>query len=86
MFTGQPLLVRLTVWQNVQVGASLRWPAWNVGLTPSAPWQVLHFALSTMTRRPVKPVATFHTFGGGTARPPVPPTPPLTEAGLGVYG
>ena len=49
----QPELVRLGLWQKEQVGPSLRWPAWKVGSTPSAPWQFLHLALSTMARRPV---------------------------------
>src|ERR1035437_9460998 len=86
MLTGQPLLVLLTLWQKVQVCASLRCPAWNVGLTPRAAWQLLHFAVSVMRRRPVKPVATFQTFGAGTLRPPTPPTPPFTVAALTLYG
>src|SRR4051794_19975715 len=66
----QPELVLFGLWQNEQVAPSLRWPAWNVGVTPRPPWQLLHFAVSTIARRPVKPVATFHTFGAGTLRPP----------------
>src|SRR5512141_1946692 len=78
----QPLLVRFWVWQNEHVGPSLRWPAWNVGETPSVLWQLLHLvgltmrpvpvglALLVAPRRPVKPTATCHTFGGGIARPP----------------
>jgi len=49
----QPALVRFGLWQNEQVGPSLRCPAWKLGVTPSAPWQFLHLALSKMARRPV---------------------------------
>src|SRR5262245_55309482 len=49
----QPELVRFGLWQNEQVGPSLRCPAWKLGVTPSAPWQLLHFSLSTTGRRPV---------------------------------
>jgi hypothetical protein len=66
----QPELVRFGLWQNEQVGPSLRCPAWKLGDTPSVPWQALHLLLSTIARRPVEPVATCHTFGAGTLRPP----------------
>ena len=49
----QPVLVRFGLWQNEQVGPSLRWPAWNVGFAPSCPWQSRHLALATMARRAV---------------------------------
>jgi hypothetical protein len=78
----QPLLVVFGVWQNEQVGPSLRWPTWNVGLTPRPPWQALHFAVSTVGRRAAAiaagtvvsgatlAVAAFARFGVGTMRPP----------------
>ena len=66
------LLVWFGLWQKLQVAASLRWPAWKSGPTPSVTWQPSHLALATMARRPVKPVATFETSGGGTIRPPTP--------------
>ena len=66
----QPELVRFGVWHQEQLGPSLRWPAWNVGSTPSWPWQALHLALSTMLRRAVKPVATFQALSVVTTRPP----------------
>src|SRR3954468_6647507 len=81
----QPALVLFGVWQNEQVGPSLRWPAWNVGATPSAPWQFLHLLLSTIERRAVKPVAVFHTSGGGTLRPPC-ALPSLLPLGTHEYG
>src|SRR5438128_1484031 len=39
----QPELARFGLWQNEQVGPLLRCPAWKVGATPSAPWQLRHF-------------------------------------------
>src|SRR5215813_3304287 len=86
----QALLVLLGLWQKLQVTASLRWPAWKSGPTPSETWHPLHLEVATMgwglpfesERRPVKPLATFQTSGGGTIRPPLPPKP----LAFGVYG
>src|SRR6266540_266415 len=69
-FADQPLLVRFGVWQNAQVGASFRCPAWNVGIEPSWSWQALHFAFDTIVRRAVWFFAVFQTFGAATTRPP----------------
>jgi hypothetical protein len=49
----QPLLVWFGLWQKAQVGASLRWPAWKVGLAPSCSWQAVHLLFSTIKRRAV---------------------------------
>ena len=67
----QPLLVWLGRWQNAHVPASLRWPAWKSGPTPSDTWQAPHLLLSTMARRAVNPVATMWTlfYGGDTFCP-----------------
>ena len=67
------LLVWLGRWHQLHVPASLRWPAWKSGPTPSETWHEPHLLLSTMARRPVKPVATIDTSGGGTISPPTPP-------------
>ena len=83
-FADQPLLLWFGLWQKLQLVASLRWPAWKSGPTPSETWQALHFSFATMVRRRVKPVATFQTSGAGTIRPPLPPLPPFGS--LGVYG
>src|SRR5215510_9963888 len=37
----QAELVRFGLWQNAQVGPSLRWPAWKDGVTPSGAWHAL---------------------------------------------
>src|SRR3954470_5442471 len=74
-FADQPLLVWFGRWQKLQLVASLRWPAWKSGPTPSDTWQAAHFVLSTMARRPVKPDATFQTSSAGTMRPPLPAWP-----------
>src|SRR5674476_686886 len=81
MFTPQPLLTRLTLWQKVQVGASLRWPAWKVLAvnTPSTWWQALQRAFSTIARRAVAavkpagsvPLTSLATLGAGTLKPPI---------------
>src|SRR5690349_21302184 len=81
-FAAQPLLVWFGRWHHAQVVASLRWPAWKSGPTPSVTWQPSHRALSTIWRRAVNPVATLDTSGGGTISPPAPPKP----LAFGVYG
>src|SRR5437763_3867691 len=81
-FADQPLLLWFGLWQKLQLLESLRWPAWKSGPTPSETWQPLHLELSTMARRPVKPVATIQTSGAGTMRPPLPAWP----LAFGVYG
>src|SRR5437762_2475149 len=74
-FPAQALLVRIGRWHQLQLLESLRWPAWKSGPTPRVTWQLSHLELSTIARRPVNPVATFETSGGGTIRPPVPAKP-----------
>src|SRR5678816_2776127 len=80
-FAAQPLLDWFGRWHHEQVAASLRWPAWKSGPTPSVTWQPAHLVLSTIWRRPVNPVATLDTSGGGTISPPMPPKP----LAFGVY-
>jgi hypothetical protein len=49
----QALLVWFGRWHQLHVPASLRWPAWKSGPTPSDTWQAPHLLLSTIARRPV---------------------------------
>src|SRR5207302_5753141 len=84
-FPDQPLLFWLGLWQKLQVAASLRWPAWKSGPTPSDSWQPWHFAVETIARRAVKPVAAIETSGAGTTRPPFPPLLPGFAGSFGVY-
>src|SRR3954453_6422977 len=89
-FADQPLEVRFGRWQKLQLAASLRWPAWKSGPTPSDTWQAAHFCVATIWRRCAKrgvPLgslssATFQTSSAGTMSPPVPAWP----FGFGVYG
>src|ERR1041384_2862577 len=74
-FAAQPLLDWFGRWHHAHVVASLRWPAWKSGPTPSVAWQPAHLALSTIWRRGGNPVATFETSGGGTTTPPMPLEP-----------
>src|SRR6185295_13340620 len=68
-----PLLVRFGLWYHEHVVASLRWPPWNASVVkaPSSWWHLLQRASSTMSRRPVYPVATFCRVGAITIRPPI---------------
>src|SRR5262249_53953561 len=95
-FADQALLVRFGLWQKLQLGESLRCPAWKSGPTPSVTWQPPHLVLSTMglaapvasfgsARRPRKPVATIQTSGGGTMRPPWPAAAPGLVSLFSVY-
>src|SRR3954447_10119047 len=81
-FADHALLDWFGRWQKLQLDESLRCPAWKSGPTPRLTWHALHFVLSTIARRPVNPVATFQTSGGGTIRPPLPANP----LAFGVYG
>src|SRR3954453_2852806 len=85
-FADQALLVRFGLWHQLQVAASLRWPAWKSGPTPSETWQAAHFEVATMLRRAVKPVATLVMSRAGTTRPPCPPERPGSAGSFAVYG
>src|SRR5256885_10992318 len=94
-FADHALLVWLGRWQNAQLVASLRWPAWKSGPTPSDTWQALHFAFETIARLALNrglpsgslSSATFQTSSAGTMRPPTPPRRPgAAGESFGVYG